>query len=358
MNLDEARKRVLEMRELLDKANQAYYDDAQPIMSDREFDQKLQDLLKLELEFDLQTEDSPTVRIGGKPSKQFDTVEHPVPMMSLSNTYSKEELFDFDRRVRDILEHDDFTYHVELKFDGMAMRLRYENGNLALAATRGDGTKGDDITTNAKTIKVIPLKLTPPYPDVVEIRGEAFMNKTDFVELNRKREEEGESVFANPRNFTAGTMKMQDPTVVARRPVRFFAYDLIEETQQLTQFQKMDNLRSWGLPIHNDHFLAESIEKVFAIITELDGKRHDYEFETDGVVVKVNEDKFRQILGATAKAPRWAIAYKFETEQATTAIKGITLQVGRLGTITPVAELEPVFLAGTTVTRASLHNEE
>lgn len=358
MTQEEARKRILEMRDLLEKANEAYYEKAKPIMSDREYDRKLGELLDLEMAFDLQTSDSPTVRIGGKPSKHFQTVEHPVPMMSLSNTYNREELFDFDRRVKVILGHGDFTYHVELKFDGMAMRLRYEEGLLKLVATRGDGSKGDDISSNGKTIRVIPLKLKPPYPSVVEIRGEAFMYKSDFVELNRKREEEGESVFANPRNFTAGTMKMQDPAIVAQRPIRFFAYDLIDESEQMTQFEKMEKLKYWGLPVHEEHYKADTIEEVFDIISGLDRSRHHHPFETDGVVVKVNEDKYRQQLGTTAKAPRWAIAYKFETEQAATTINSITLQVGRLGTITPVAELQPVFLAGTTVKRASLHNEE
>lgn len=361
MTAEQAQLRVAELRQLLNKANEAYYDKADPIMSDREFDRKLEELLALELQFDLQAPDSPTVRIGGKPSKHFVNVVHPVPMLSLSNTYNAEELLDFDKRVRNLLGHSDFTYNAELKYDGMALRLRYEQGLLVLAATRGDGTKGDDITANVRTIDDVPLRLRGSFPEVLEVRGEAFMELKAFDAMNLQREEDGLAVFANPRNATAGTLKLQDPSIVAERPIRFFAYDLLlegDEARELTQSAKLDMLLTFGLPVCDVRKECATIEEVIALIQQWDGTRHDHPFETDGAVIKVNQERFRDILGVTAKAPRWATAYKFEAEQAITIINDITLQVGRLGTVTPVAELEPVLLAGTTVKRASLHNED
>jgi DNA ligase (NAD+) len=355
-----AESRIHLLRDLLEKANKAYYQDAQPVMSDREYDRLLQELATLELQTGLAAPDSPTVRVGGKINKTFRTVKHPVPLLSLGNTYSELEVLDFDRRIRDLIPGEIFSYHVELKFDGMALRLRYENGILVLAATRGDGQEGDDITDNVRTIRSIPLRLNPPYPEVVEIRGEAFMNREDFAALNRAREEAGEQVYANPRNFTAGSLKQQDTALVAKRPIRFFAYDIVPETpdRTLTQYGKMAQLTSWGLPVHPEHHRCDSISGVLEKIRLFDKLRHELPFDTDGAVVKINEDRFRDTLGYTAKAPRWAMAYKFESEQAKTKLLSITLQVGRLGTITPVAELEPVLLAGTVVKRASLHNEE
>lgn len=356
----EASQRVLELRNRIEAANRAYYDEAAPLMTDQDYDRLMAELSDLEKQFDLQTPDSPSQRVGGKINKAFRQVKHPVPLLSLSNTYSIEEARDFDRRVRELLRGEPFSYHVELKFDGMALRLRYENGMLALAATRGDGVEGDDITDNVKTIRSIPLRLHPPYDEIVEVRGEAFMFRDDFAALNRQREEAGETVFANPRNFTAGTLKQQDSALVAQRPVRFFAYDLISEKSEatLTQFKKSRLLAGMGLPVHPEHYECSSINEVIGIIQKWDQLRHSLPFDTDGAVVKVNEERFRDALGTTAKAPRWAMAYKYASEQAETILRDITLQVGRLGTITPVAELEPVVLAGTTVKRASLHNEE
>ncbi len=360
MTKKEARKRVQELRDLLNEANRAYYNDAQPFISDKEFDEKLNELDKLEQEFDLLTPDSPTQRVGGDTSSEFETVEHPVPLLSLDNTYNEEELNDFDGRVRKILGHDNYDYFVELKFDGASMRLRYEHGELVLGATRGDGQKGDDITRNVKTIRDIPLKLKGNYPDVVEVRGEAFMEREAFARLNQRREEEGLSVFANPRNSTAGSLKMQDPKAVAQRPIRFFAFDLLldSEDDSLTQARKTELLEEFGLPVNKYPKVCSTIDEVHGVIKEWEELRHTLPYETDGVVIKVNQSHLREQLGSTSKFPRWAIAYKFEAEQATTVINDITLQVGRLGTITPVAELEPVLLAGTTVKRASLHNED
>lgn len=360
MNKDQAQKRVKELKDLLREANKAYYNDAQPFMSDKEFDEKLKELEALENEFDIHDPNSPTKRVGGETSSTFETVQHPVPLLSLDNTYNEEELNDFDKRVQKILEHSDYEYLVELKFDGASLRLRYENGELVLGATRGDGQKGDDITKNVRTIRNIPLQLKGNFPDVVEVRGEAFMEREAFARLNQKREEEGLSTFANPRNSTAGSLKMQDPKAVSQRPIRFFAFDLLfdEEDASLTQDEINELIKEFGLPANEYPKVCKSISEVHEVIKEWDELRHTLPYETDGVVIKINQTHLRDQLGSTSKFPRWAIAYKFEAEQATTVINDITLQVGRLGTITPVAELEPVLLAGTTVKRASLHNED
>jgi DNA ligase (NAD+) len=382
MNRDQAKIRVRELRALLLEANDHYYDKANPIMSDREYDRLLAELDELERAFDLFDESSPTQIVGGSAglavladeelisglleqstSKVQQTV-HPTPMMSLANTYNSQELRDFDRRVRDILGHSNYTYFVELKFDGMALRLRYENGELVLAATRGDGKKGDVITDNVLTVKDIPKNLSTVPAEILEIRGEAFMEIEGFRKFNESRVEKGLQAFANPRNATAGTLKMLDASEVARRPIRFYAYDLIlDESGELasnyaTHSKKMELLRAIGQRVCEHHWHHHHIDQVLETIETLDHERARWDFETDGVVIKVNEDIYRSELGFTSKAPRWAIAYKFEAEQASTKINEITLQVGRLGTITPVAELEPVLLAGTTVKRASLHNED
>ena len=360
MTKDQAQHRVQELRNILNKANEAYYQEARPFLSDKEFDEKLKELDALETEFDLLTPDSPTQRVGGEVSSEFETVQHPVPLLSLDNTYNEQELNDFDGRVQKILGHTDYDYLVELKFDGASLRLRYENGELVLGATRGDGEKGDDITKNVRTIRDIPLTLSGNYPSVVEVRGEAFMEREAFARMNERREEEGLAVFANPRNSTAGSLKIQDPKIVAQRPIRFFAFDLLfdDEDPTITQSRKAELISEFGLPANEHPRLCSTIEEVHKTIQEFDQLRHTLPYETDGVVIKVNQSNLREQLGSTSKFPRWAIAYKFEAEQATTVINDITLQVGRLGTITPVAELEPVLLAGTTVKRASLHNEE
>lgn len=360
MTKEQAQLRVSELREILNKANEAYYQDATPFLSDKDFDEKLKELDTLEKEFSFDSIDSPTQRVGGEASSQFDTVIHPVPLLSLDNTYNEEELNDFDGRVQRILEHSDYTYFVELKFDGASIRLRYENGELALGATRGNGQQGDDITRNIKTVKDIPLHLSGEFPNVVEVRGEAFMERDAFARMNQRRDEEGLPVFANPRNSTAGSLKMQDPRAVAQRPIRFFAFDLLfdEEDSTITQKKKAELITKFRLPGNSFARVCKSMDEVHQSIREFDILRHTLPYETDGVVIKINETNLREILGNTSKFPRWAIAYKFEAEQAESIINDISLQVGRLGTITPVAELEPVLLAGTTVKRASLHNEE
>ncbi len=361
MNPSQAEQRVSELRDRLNKANDAYYQDAAPLMSDREFDRLLEELRHLEDSYGLQNPDSPTLRVGGKPTKIFPTVQHPVPMLSLSNTYSREELDEFDQRVKNLLGHDNYSYLAELKYDGMAIRLIYEDGQLTLGATRGDGSQGDDITTNIRTIRDIPLTLKGNLPESLEVRGEAYMELTAFAKMNSSREEQGDATFANPRNATAGTLKMQNPGIVARRPIRMFAYDLLiddNNNRKRTQKEKLDLLDELGFPVCEHRAWCAGIAEVHDMIKSWEEIRKTLPYETDGVVVKVNEERFREILGQTAKAPRWAIAYKFEAEQGVSRIQDITLQVGRLGTITPVAELEPVLLGGTTVKRATLHNEE
>lgn len=360
MTKEEALKKVSKLRDTLTKANEAYYQDAKPFLSDKDFDEKLKELEALEVEFKLDSPDSPTQRVGGETSSEFETVRHPVPLLSLDNTYNEQELNDFDGRIQKILEHKDYNYFVELKFDGASIRLRYENGTLALGATRGNGQQGDDITRNIKTVQDIPLSLTGNPPAIVEVRGEAFMEREAFARMNLRREEEGLAVFANPRNSTAGSLKMQDPKAVAQRPIRFFAFDLLfeNENDSTTQSRKSELIFEFGLPGNKYARVCESVEEVHQTIKEFDMLRHTLPYETDGVVIKVNQANLRDQLGNTSKFPRWAIAYKFEAEQASSIINDITLQVGRLGTITPVAELKPVLLAGTTVKRASLHNEE
>lgn len=360
MTKTEAEQRIAELRELLNQANEAYYQDAKPFMSDKDFDESLKELDRLEKEFGLVKSDSPTQRVGGEPSSTFESVQHPVPLLSLDNTYNEEELREFDGRVQRILEHTNYSYFVELKYDGASIRLRYEDGNLTVGATRGDGQKGDDITRNIKTVRDIPLTLTGNPPAVVEVRGEAYMEKEAFARLNERREEEGLAVFANPRNSTAGSLKMQDPKAVAQRPIRFFAFDLLfdDDANSYPQSKKNELITNFGLPANVHPVVCSTIDEVLKTIHKFDSLRHQLPYETDGVVIKINESELRDQLGSTSKFPRWAIAYKFEAEQAQTTINAISLQVGRLGTITPVAELEPVLLAGTTVKRASLHNEE
>lgn len=360
MSKKEVLKRVEELRKLLNDANRAYYRDADPFISDKEFDEALNELNKLEKEHNLAHPSSPTQRVGEAPTENFPTVTHPVSLLSLDNTYNADELRDFDRRVKDRLGDEHFTYALELKFDGASVRLRYENQTLVLGATRGDGQQGDDITRNIKTIKDIPLTLPKDAPDTLEIRGEAYMEKEAFVRLNEYREQSELQPFANPRNSTAGSLKMQDPREVARRPIRMFAFDLLYdiEDHDHTHSGKMDSLKNWGFPVCEYFRVTDSIDSALETISEWDDLRHTLPYEIDGVVIKVNEDRYRETLGSTSKAPRWAIAYKFEAEQASTVLESITLQVGRLGSITPVAELKPVSLAGTTVKRASLHNED
>lgn len=353
----------------IEKHNHLYYQQDSPIISDYEFDQLLQKLIDLEKKHpELLLPDSPTQRVGGGITKTFVSEKHIYPMLSLSNSYSKEEMLEFDQRVKkglgmdagvDLFSTNDIAYSCELKFDGLSISLIYENGILIKAVTRGDGTQGDNVTTNVKTIKSIPLKLKGNFPDFFEIRGEIFMPKNSFEQLNRLREEQGESLFANPRNAASGSMKMQDSKEVAKRKLDCYLYNFLADKNIAEgHFETLQIAAEWGLKISPYSKLCGSIQEVFEFIDYWDKQRHDLPFEIDGIVIKVNNYKSQQQLGLTAKSPRWAIAYKFKAEQVCTQLERITFQVGRTGAITPVANLKPVQLAGTTVKRASLHNAD
>ncbi|HVM60205.1 MAG TPA: NAD-dependent DNA ligase LigA [Verrucomicrobiae bacterium] len=361
MNRTEAPKRITELRDQIRRYDHAYYVEARSEISDREYDRLYAELKTLETQFpDLVTPDSPTQRVSGQPLKQFKSVQHAVPMMSLDNTYSIEELREFDARVRKLLPDEKVEYVLEPKIDGVSISVRYEHGRFVLGATRGDGTTGDDITANLKTIRAIALQLSAKNPPaVLEVRGEAFMAVEDFQKLNAQREKAGEPLFQNPRNTTSGSLKQLDPTIVARRPLQVIFYAIAEGGEFQTQAAVLDGLKKLGLPTHRHWWLCKNgIDEVIERLAEFQAFASELPFEIDGAVLKVNSFDQWKRLGATAKAPRFAIAYKYSHEQAETELKDITIQVGRTGTLTPVAELEPVFLAGSTISRATLHNEE
>lgn len=357
--MGDTKSRINQLTDQLNHYNYLYYQESRSEVSDFEFDQLLKELEELEQQHpDLKRPDSPTQRVGGTITKEFETVYHKYRMLSLSNTYSEEELTDFDSRIKKILGDEPFEYVCELKFDGVAVSLTYENGVFTRGVTRGDGEKGDNITANIKTIRTIPLSLRGnDYPDDFEVRGEAFMPKEVFIQVNKEREKAGEALLANPRNTTSGTLKMQDSTVVANRKLDCFLYSLHGENLPVSSHEEsilfMKNL---GFNISPTYQKCNSLQQVFAYIKKWETKRHELPVETDGIVIKVNNLDQQELLGFTAKSPRWAIAYKYKAESAATKLLAITPQVGRTGAITPVAELEPVLLAGTTVKRASLHN--
>ena len=355
-------KRIEVLRSQLREHDHRYYVLAQPTISDTEYDRLMRELLDLEAAHpELSTPDSPSQRVGGEPTKEFPTVTHDVPMLSLSNTYSEEEVRDFDRRVRSLLGKDPFRYVCELKFDGVAVSLRYQDGIFVRGATRGDGMQGDDITQNLKTIRSIPLRLMGKKKGMTsfEVRGEVYMKRDDFRRMNEERELAGEKTFINPRNSAAGTLKLQDPKIVAGRPLNFVAYFLRTETVSLSNhLENMKILQELGFPTSDNTRLSKDVEGVIAFWKEWENRRDSLPFDIDGVVIKVDSLSQQERLGTIAKSPRWAIAFKFAARQATTTLHDITLQVGRVGTITPVAELEPVFVGGSTVSRATLHNED
>ena len=357
-----AKQQIEELQLEIERHNQLYYIDATPEITDREYDQRLQSLEQLEQEFpEFANTTSPTQRVGGAPIDRFDNVKHAVPMMSLSNTYSKEELVEFDRRIRKLIPEETFDYILEPKIDGVAISLRYENGELIRAATRGDGSAGDDVTSNVRTISSIPLRLADMMPPaVLEVRGEIYMDTAGFSQLNEKRQEAGFEPFANPRNACAGSLKLLDPREVANRPLDaiFYATGQLDGISFETHEQMLLSLKNYGLRITPTYWLENHIEAILQRLDELENMRHEFPFEMDGGVIKVNERTLYEDLGFTAKSPRWAVAYKYEPEQAETTLHAISIQVGRTGVLTPVAELEPVQLAGTTVKRATLHNED
>jgi len=358
----QTQQQIEELRTEIERHNRLYYIDATPEITDREYDQLLNRLEALEQQFpELRSPTSPTQRIGGAPREGFENVQHAVPMMSLSNTYSKEELVEFDRRIRKLIPEEIFAYILEPKIDGVAISLRYENGALVRAVTRGDGTTGDDVTSNVRTIQSIPLRLSDLMPPaVLEVRGEIYMDTAGFAQLNEQRQEAGQDPFANPRNACAGSLKLLDPRAVAKRPLDaiFYATGELAGIAFETHEQMLRSLKNYGLRITPNYWLSENIEEILQRLDELEAMRHEFPFEMDGGVIKVNERRLYPDLGYTAKSPRWAVAYKYEPEQAETTLHAISIQVGRTGVLTPVAELEPVQLAGTTVKRATLHNED
>ena len=354
----QARRRAEELRKELHDHDYRYYVLAEPAITDEHYDRLMRELQDLETEHPgLRSPDSPTQRVGGEPTKEFRTVAHDPPMLSLANTYSEEEIRDFDRRVRELLGEQKPLYVAELKFDGVAIALKYRNGALLQGATRGDGIQGDDITNNLRTIRSIPLVLRTREKSLmnIEVRGEAFMHRKDFDGMNAGRSAAGEKVFINPRNATAGTLKMQDPRVVASRPIRMYAYFLLGGGKE-RHSSNLETLRSLGFPVGPHSKVCRKIEEVIEFWMRWEEKRDSLPYDIDGIVVKVDSLRQQETLGTIAKSPRWAVAFKFASRQAQTRLKGIALQVGRVGTVTPVAELEPVFVGGTTVARATLHN--
>ncbi|MDB5124404.1 MAG: ligase LigA [Mucilaginibacter sp.] len=360
MSPAEAKKRIESLSAELKQHNYNYYVLAMPTITDYDFDRKLEELSALEKQFpEFADPDSPTQKVGGDITKEFVTVKHRWPMLSLGNTYNEQELLDFDQRIRKAIG-DNFEYVCELKFDGLSISLTYANGQLLRAVTRGDGIQGDDVTTNVRTINTIPRRLHPGnYPDEFEIRGEVFMHLKAFERLNAERMENGEVTYANPRNFASGTLKMQDSAEVARRPLDCFLYFLYTEKQLFkTHWESLQAVKTWGFHTNQHSRLCSSIEDVVKFIDHWDKKRFDLSYDIDGIVIKVNSYAQQQELGFTAKSPRWAIAYKYKAEQVQTQLLRVTYQVGRTGAVTPVANLKPVLLAGTTVKRATLHNAD
>ncbi len=359
MNEQEAKTRIGQLTRELQQHNYNYYVLAKPIISDYDFDQLLKELEVLEKQFpQYRLPDSPTLRVGGDITKEFKTVKHRHPMMSLSNSYSEEEIREFINRVTKAVGND-VEFVCELKYDGVAISLTYENGVLVQAVTRGDGVRGDDVTNNIKTIKTIPLRLRGAYPEELEVRGEIFMPHAGFNRLNNEREEIGDAPFANPRNATAGSIKMQDPKEVAKRPLDCIIYYVPQELPGIeTHYDAIRYVGSLGIKTSNNIALCRKEEEIFEFINDWNIGREHLPYDIDGIVIKVNNLALQKKLGYTAKSPRWAIAYKFKAERAETLLTSIDYQVGRTGAVTPVANLQPVQLAGTVVKRASLHNAD
>ena len=356
-----AARRMGQLREEIRGHDRLYYEEAAPVISDREYDRLYKELVDLETHFpDLVTPDSPTQRVGGKPLKAFEQVPHLVPMLSLDNTYSEEEVKNFYARIQRLLPDEKIPVVIEPKVDGVAVSLIYENGRLRQAATRGDGTAGDDITQNIRTIRSVPERLRGAAPKLLEARGEVYMDKHGFEKLNDERRKAGLPLFANPRNAAAGSLKQLDPAIVAKRPLGVVLYGTgaTEGMDVKVHSEIFPLLKKLGLPATERWWVAKSVREILNAIHELDGIRHNFAYQTDGAVVKVNSFAQRERLGFTAKSPRWAIAYKYEAERVETRLNDIVIQVGRTGILTPVAMLEPVLVSGSTVGRATLHNED
>jgi DNA ligase (NAD+) len=361
----EIREKIDKLSTLIRQYDNAYYIDAEPLVSDREYDAIFRELQDLEKQYpEFAKADSPTKRVGGNPLKEFNQIKHEKSMLSLANTYSIEEIEDFDRKIRQELDTAEYQYVAELKYDGVAISLRYEDCELKYAVTRGDGIYGDDITLNIKTIRSLPLKIDPIKMNDkeirnFEIRGEIYMNIADFDQINQEREAEGEKTYANPRNLTAGTLKSLDSKQVAKRKLQIVCYYLDTEDAVLSShFENIQLLKKAGFPTGENTVLCKNLDDIKEFLNEWDQKKNDLPFQIDGAVLKLDSLKQQDIMGFIARSPKWAVAYKYEAESAETLLKDITLQVGRTGAITPVAELEPVFLSGSTISRASLHNAD
>jgi DNA ligase (NAD+) len=354
-------KRIAQLRDEIKKHDRRYYEEAAPTISDREYDRLYKELVDLEAKFpELVTPDSPTQKVGGKPLQAFAQIQHRVPMLSLDNTYSEDEVANFYKRMTRLLPDEKIPVVIEPKVDGVAVSVLYENGRLKYAATRGDGLVGDDITQNIKTIRSVPHQLRGTAPKVFEVRGEAYLDKDGFKKLNKEREATGLPLFANPRNAAAGSLKHLDPKVAAQRPLGmvFYGTGATEGVYVDLHSKIFPVFKKLGLPTHENWWLADSVEKILDAIRKLDRIRHDFPYETDGAVIKVDALAQRERLGFTAKSPRWAIAYKYAAERVQTKLLDIKVQVGRTGILTPVAVLEPVLVSGSTVARATLHNED
>ena len=356
----EIKEKIFKLRESLHEHNYLYYILDSPKISDFKFDQMLNTLLELENQYpEFFDPNSPSHRVGGGVTKNFKTKVHRYPMYSLSNTYSKEELLQWVGRVEKVLKDEKFEFTCELKYDGASINLTYESGNFLRGVTRGDGTQGDDVSLNVKTIPSIPLKLKGDYPDFFEIRGEIILPLEGFRTINEQRQKLGEEPFMNPRNTASGSLKLQDSRLVAQRPLECFMFALAGEELGIdSQMVGLEKARSWGFKVPNTAIFAATVEEVFRYLDHWDQKRFDLPYEIDGVVIKINRFDQQHLLGYTTKSPRWAIAYKFQAERAKTQLESVSYQVGRTGAITPVANLSPVILSGTTVKRASLHNAD
>ncbi|PYL90436.1 MAG: DNA ligase (NAD(+)) LigA [Verrucomicrobia bacterium] len=357
----EACARIETLRRDITEHNRRYYEEAAPTISDREYDRLYKELVDLETQFpELVTPDSPTQRVGGKPLRAFAQIQHRVPMLSLDNTYSEEEVVNFYKRIMRLLPEEKIPVVIEPKVDGVAVSVMYENGKLTYAATRGDGSVGDEITQNIRTIKSVPHQLPGAAPKVFEVRGEAYLDKAGFEKLNKEREAAGLPLFANPRNAAAGSLKHLDPNIAAKRPLGmiFYGTGAIEGTEVDRHSKIFPLFKKLGLPTHEHWSLVDSVDQILKAIHDLDEIRRGFPYETDGAVIKVDALAQRERLGFTAKSPRWAIAYKYAAERVETKLLDIKVQVGRTGILTPVAVLEPVLVSGSTVSRATLHNED
>lgn len=359
---DKIKKRVEKLREEIHHHDYKYYVENNPEISDYEYDQLLRELKQLEEKYpSLKSPTSPTQRVGGQPVEGFPTIEHEIAMLSLDNTYSEEEVREYERRLHRELPGEEFQWVVELKIDGVSISLIYEDGEFVRGSTRGDGRVGDDITPNLRTIHTIPLKLRETLPGIIEVRGEIYMTKSGFREVNRERELNKEPLFANPRNAAAGSLKLLDPRITSKRPLNSFIYNLTQSTQirmPPTHMECLTRIKKWGFRINPNYKLCRSIEEIINYHDFWMEKKEELDYDVDGMVIKVNSIDQQNRLGSTTKSPRWAIAYKFPAQQATTRIRKIIVQVGRTGALTPVAIFDPTFLAGTTITRATLHNED